>query len=122
MASDAVKRQRAVRRRMFRRTLVASFALFLAIFSLMAGQMALGHDPAVGAKKPQPPAQVAQVPQGSDGWKEAAGQAVGAVIGNVISGAVEGDDDDEEEGRSPTLPWQSAPAQSAPAPVQSGAS
>lgn len=119
MASEAIKRQRAVRRRMFRRTMVASFALFLAVFSLMAGQMALGHDPAVGAKKPQPPAQVAQVSQGGS-WKEAAGQAVGAVIGNVISGAVEGDDD--EHGSSAVQSRQSAPAQSAPAPVQSGTS
>ena len=115
MASEAVKRQRAVRRRMFARTLVGSFALFLALFSLMAGQMALGHDPAVGAKRPQAPSQVAQA---GGGWKEAAGQAVGGVIGSVIAGAAEGDD----EHRDAPSPQRSAPAQSAPAPVQSGSS
>ena len=121
MASEAVKRQRAVRRRMFRRTMVASLALFMAIFTLMAGQMALGHDPAVGAKKPQAPQQVAQVPPANGSWKEAAGQAVGAVIGNVISNVAEGDDDDDEHGGAPSQ-QQSAPSQSAPAPVQTGAS
>lgn len=120
MASEAVKRQRAVRRRMFRRTMVASLALFMAIFTLMAGQMALGHDPAVGAKKQQAPQQVAQASQ-PVGLKEAAGQAMGAVIGNVISNVAEGDDDDDEHGGAPSQ-QQSAPSQSAPAPVQTGAS
>lgn len=119
MASEAVKRQRAVRRRMFRRTMVASLALFMAIFTLMAGQMALGHDPAVGAKKPQAPQQVAQVPPANSSWKEAAGQAMGAVIGNVISDIAEGDDDEHDGEPSQQ---QAAPSQSAPAPVQSGAS
>ena len=119
MASEAVKRQRAVRRRMFRRTMVASLALFMAIFTLMAGQMALGHDPAVGAKKQQAPQQVAQTSQ-PVGLKEAAGQAMGAVIGNVISGVAEGDDEGEHGGAP--AQQQSAPAQSAPAPVQTGAS
>lgn len=117
MASEAVKRQRAVRRRMFGRTMMACGALFLAVFVLMAGQLMLGQDPAVGAgRQQQAPAQVAQRQQGEGDWKSAAGSAVGAVIGGVISQAA---GDDDHEGSAPQS--SPAPAQS-PAPVQSGSS
>ena len=119
MASEAVKRQRAVRRRMFVRTMLASSALFAMLFVLMAGQMVLGRDPAVGAgRQPAAPAQVAQRPAADGDWKSVAGQAVGALVGDVITGAIDGDDDEETPSAAPS---SQAPAQ-APAPVQSGTS
>lgn len=120
MASEAVKRQRAVRRRMFVRTMVASSALFTMLFVLMAGQMVLGRDPALGAgRQPAAPAQVAQRPAADGDWKAVAGQAVGALVGDVVIGAIDGDDD--HEGAPVAAPSSQAPAQ-APAPVQSGTS
>ena len=117
MASEAIRKQRAVRRRMFGRTLLACGALFLAVFVLMAGQLMLGQDPAVGAGRQQPaPAQVAQRQEGDRDWKEVAGGAVGALIGGVISEAAGGDDD----GGAAVQP---SPGPSQPAaPVQSGSS
>jgi len=118
MASEAVKRQRAVRRRMLGRTMMACSALFLAVFTLMAGQLMLGHDPALGAgRQPKPSNQVAQRPQQPSDWKSVAGQAVGAVIGGVIS---EGAGDDE--GAAPATAQPSPAPSQAPAPVQSGTS
>ena len=119
MASEAVKKQRAVRRRMFGRTLMASGALFSALFVLMTAQLMLGRDPAVGAgKQPAAVAQVAQKPEEEGDLKSVAGRALGAVVGTVLAESFEGDDDEEEKGG-----WQepnrSAPA---PAPVQSGSS
>ena len=118
MASEAVKKQRAVRRRMFGRTLMASGALFSALFVLMTAQLMLGRDPAVGAgNQPAAVAQVSERPEEEGDLKSVAGRALGAVVGTVLAESFEGDDDDEEGG------WQepnhSAPA---PAPVQSGSS
>ncbi len=118
MASEAVKKQRAVRRRMFGRTLMACGALFSALFVLMTAQLMLGRDPAVGAGKE--PAAVAQAAErtGEEGdLKSVAGRALGAVGGSLLAASVEGDADEETGGWQE--PDRSAPA---PAPVQSGSS
>ena len=119
MASEAVRKQRAVRRRMFGRTMLACGALFLAIFVLMTGQLMLGQDPAVGAGRQ--PATTAQVAQGSGepgDLKSVAGRAIGSIVGGILVDTL---GDDEEGGRQE--PARSAPAPSqAPAPVQSGSS
>ncbi len=118
MASEAVKKQRAMRRRMFGRTLMASGALFSALFVLMTAQLMLGRDPAVGAgKQPAAVAQVAQKPEEEGDLKSVAGRALGAVVGTVLAESFEGDDDDGNRGWQ--APDRSAPA---PAPVQSGSS
>ena len=118
MASEAVKKQRAMRRRMFGRTLMAGGALFSALFVLMTAQLMLGRDPAVGAgKQPAAVAQVAQPPEDGD-LKSVAGRALGAVVGSVLAESFE-DDDDEEEGGGWQEPNRSDPA---PAPVQTGSS
>jgi hypothetical protein len=117
MASEAVRKQRAVRRRMFARTLMACGALFSALFLLMTAQLMLGRDPAVGAgKQPAAVAQVAQRPAGEGDLKSVAGRAIGAVVGSVLAESFEGD---EEEKGGWQEPDRSAPA---PAPVQSGSS
>jgi len=118
MASEAVKKQRAVRRRMFGRTLMASGALFSALFVLMTAQLMLGRDPAVSAgNQPAAVAQVAERPREEGDLKSVAGRALGAVVGTVLAESLEGDDDDEKG--SWQEPDRSAPA---PAPVQSGSS
>ena len=118
MASEAVKKQRAVRRRMFGRTLMASGALLSALFVLMTAQLMLGRDPAVGAgNQPAAVAQVSERPEEEGDLKSVAGRALGAVVGTVLAESFEGDDDDEEGGWQE--PNRSAPA---PAPVQSGSS
>lgn len=118
MASEAVKKQRAMRRRMFGRTLMASGALFSALFVLMTAQLMLGRDPAVGAgNQPAAVAQVSERPEEKGDLKSVAGRALGAVVGTVLAESFEGDDDDEEGGWQE--PNRSAPA---PAPVQSGSS
>ena len=118
MASEAVKKQRAMRRRMFGRTLMASGALFSALFVLMTAQLMLGRDPAVGAgKQPAAVVQVAQNPEEEGDLKSVAGRALGAVVGTVLAESFEGDDDDGKGGWQ--APDRSAPA---PAPVQSGSS
>ncbi len=118
MASEAVKKQRAMRRRMFGRTLMASGALFSALFVLMTAQLMLGRDPAVGAgKQPAAVAQVAQKPEEDGDLKSVAGRAFGAVVGSVLAESFEDDDDEEKGGWQE--PNRAAPA---PAPVQSGSS
>ena len=117
MASEAVRKQRAVRRRMFGRTMMACGALFSALFVLMTAQLMLGRDPAVGAGRQQPATtQVAQGPTGEGDLKGVAGRALGAVVGTVLSESL----GDEEGGKGGWQePDRSAPA---PAPVQSGTS
>ena len=119
MASEAVRKQRAVRRRMFGRTMMACGALFSALFVLMTAQLMLGRDPAVGAgKQPAAVAQVAQRPEEGGDLKAVAGRALGAVVGTVLAETL----DDDEKG-SWQEPDRSAPAPAqAPAPVQSGSS
>lgn len=124
MASEAVKKQRALRRRMFGRTLIASVALFSALFVLMGAQLAMGRDPVVGAgRQPAAMAQVARPEEAGD-IKSTAGRALGAVVGGILVDALEDDDeDDEEHGRAlPFLPQGSGQPQSPAAPVQTGSS
>lgn len=91
-------------RKSFRRTLLACGALFAVLFTLLAAQMVLGRDPAVGEGSRA--TQTASTPPAGSGARDD-GSWVDVALGVVQALASDDDEHGDEDSGSSAAPLQS---------------